>query len=408
MTPRQLAFRFFFSRKGFLNLTSSFGVVGLALGVASLVVAMAVVSGFVSTLRNSVIDVSGDIVVYRHGLLDIDASPADEILDGLVPKPFKSAPFLMIEGLIAHKGKVSGVLLEGLGESAFKGVLDYQSRVVEGKLDLSGDEDGAVPAAVGKTLAEEYGLKIGDIFRIVIPDSKTDQGDSLRPRLGKFKVVAKLELGRFDYNRRYVMAPIEGVQAFSQSEGKASGFRLRLQDSEQAQKIAFVINRDVGGSFWARSWVDANRNLFEAAQLEKLIIFVILLLIVIAGAFNVASGLYIHVLKRYPDISLLKAMGYTNRQVVKVFALQGFFVGVLGCLLGLLLGLGFCAAFVVIQDVFQLLPADMYTIDKVQVELNLLDLLMVFIVSLLICVFSTLAPALRAARLVAAEGLRYE
>ncbi len=382
-------------------------MVGLVLGVASLIVSMAVVSGYETTLKNAVIDVTGHLLVMKRGQ---SLSGEDEVQEKVIPlieSYVSHTPFVVVEAILAHNKKVNGVLVEGVDKDKINEVLKLQSRLVSGQFDL-GYTDDLPNALVGKDLAKKFNLKIGDRFRVVIPQSTGYNSEQFRAKSQRFRLVGTLDLGRYDYDIRYILTNLTAVQDFAELNNQVTGIRVRVEDSEKALQSALKIKNDVDTPYWARSWREANQNLFDAVLYEKPIIFFVVFIIVLAAGFNISSTLFVSVMKRYSDISVLKALGANRFFVLRVFTWQGLFIGVIGSFCGFLLGIAICWLLMVVQDKFGILPAEVYKIAKIEVDLRWSDAVMILLISILVCFVSTLAPALRGANLKPVEGLRYE
>ena len=399
-----VGWRYFKTGTRSIDLMSFLALAGIVLGVASLVVSMSVVSGYETTLRTVITDAFGHLTVLKKNSRESEMLNTEEIsrlIDGLMA----STPFAVAEGLLPHNKKVLGVYLEGIDPKTVRGVSNINQRLIQGNFDLSFQQQ--IPSAiVGRVLAKNFNLELGDTFSVVIPFSKAG-GTVLRPKLQRFRLTGVASFGKHDYDERLIFANRKVVKDFA---GKSSleGHRFRIQNPKLADTIADRINNEFPGNVNARSWRAMNRHLFEAIQFEKPTIFLVILIIVIAASFNVASTLYINILNKYSDIATLKALGVKRKLIAKIFVLQGLFIGFLGCSLGLAIGVGLSWFFVSFQNWFSLIPEEIYKLTFIQAELRALDLIVIFFVSMLICFFSTLAPALRGANLKPTEGLRYE
>jgi lipoprotein-releasing system permease protein len=406
MTAAWLAFRYFGSWRRFFTLTTTLSVLGMAIGVASLVVSMAVFSGYVSTLEKTVQDAVGHILVMRRGSADQEEMLRDikPYVTGLIAQ----TPFVYAEAILAHKGKINGVLIEGIDESTVRSVLNLDSRVIAGKLDLQAGPDELPKVMIGKTIAETYGLKVGDEVNLVIPLASEFQASSFRPKLGKFQIAGIINYGRYDFDSRYVVMRIDQAQDFVEIGKRITGYRLKIKDPYKAREIAENITSKFGAGYWARDWQDVNKNLFDAAKLEKAVLFVVLMILVIAAAFNIGNTLFISVVQRYRDISVLKTLGAPDRMIRRIFSWQGLMVGAVGAGFGIGLGLLLCRFFEWAQVKWKLIPADVYKIDHINLQVQGLDLLAIIGASLIVCYIATLVPARRGSRISPVEGLRYE
>lgn len=402
-----LAVRYFGSFKRFFNLSTSLAVLGMAIGVASLVVSMAVFSGYVSTLEKTVQDAVGHILVLKRGAPDQTEMLKD--ITPLVKGLQAETPFVYAEAILAHKGLISGILIEGVDLDTVHKVLNLKDRVIEGAFDLSqepGNEDGK--ALIGKEIARKFGLKVGDTFRIVVPLTNEFQAASFRPKLGKFRVTGIVNFGRYDFDSRYVVMPIFQVQKFVEIGERITGYRLKIEDPRQAKVISNAITDKFGPAYWSRDWQDVNRNLFEAAKLEKAVLFFVLMILVVAAAFNIANTLFVSVVQRYRDISVLKTLGATDKMIRRVFTAQGLIVGMVGALLGIAIGLALCNLVEWAQVRYQLVPAQVYKLDHIKLDVQISDLFVIVGVSLVVCFLATLVPSRRGAKISPVEGLRYE
>lgn len=401
-----LAYRYFGSFRRFFNLSTSLAVLGMAIGVCSLVVSMAVFSGYVSTLEKTVQDAVGHILVIKRGSAN-QAEMLNEI-EPLVRGKIAETPFIYAEAILAHAGKISGVVVEGVDLSSVHNVLNLKDRLIAGQFDLNAKPEAEPRALIGKGIAAKFGLKVGDVFRIVVPLSTEFQAASFRPKLGKFKVAGIVNFGRYDFDTRYVVMSIAQVQGFAEMGKKITGYRFKIQDPYAARAISAEIGNRFGSQYWARDWQEVNRNLFEAAKLEKAVLFVVLMILVVAAAFNIANTLFVSVVQRYRDISVLKTLGATDRFVRGIFTAQGLMVGAVGAAFGITLGLLMCRLVEWAQVRWQLIPAEVYKLDHINLDVQISDLLVIVGVSLMICFVATLVPSRRGARISPVEGLRYE
>ena len=377
-------------------------MIGLTLGVACLVVSMAVMSGYETTLRNNVADVTGHVQIIRM-ISAMDEDIEEKIKSETQVKSYSK--FLFTEAVLAHKGHISGVYLQGIESDKLKLVLGLESRLIDGSLELKGTEK--VGALIGKGIAKNYGLKKGDRFKVVVPQY-TDDPSNFRRQLAELEVAGVLDLGKQEYDDRMIITELGFVQEVSAVGEKNSGYILKLDDIGSAQIFSDHMHDVLGPKFRIRDWHDVNANIFEAVKLEKGIIFFVIFIIVIAAAFNVSISLYVNVVKRYSTIGMLKAMGMKVSHLQKIFAIQGLIMGLLGSLFGIFLGFLFCIGFTWLETKFGLLPNSVYRIDRIDVQIRFLDLFVILVASVLMSVLASFSPARRGAKLTTIEGLRYE
>lgn len=380
----------------------------MVIGVASLVVAMAVVSGFQTTLRNAVIDSVGHVIVMKRGAPLGNQADFLKRIRQISPHIQAETPFVYLEAVIAHNKRVSGVVVQGVDPESYGKVLRLDAHLRQGDFSFAASEKGVEGALIGKGLAENYQLSVGDIFRVIMPVAKEYDQSSVRPRLKKFVVRGILDLGRHDWNQRFVLVSLTAAQEFAQIGEQVMGYRLRLDHDDRSSEVAANIGQALGHEYWTRDWQDVNRNLVEAAKLEKVVIFFVLLIMVIAASFNISSTLFVSVMRRFGDISILKTLGATPKFLVRLFTIQGLFIGGMGALLGMSLGIGIAYAFMYAEKHWGLLPGEVYKLERIDIEFRATDMLAILLTSLTICYLATLAPARRGARLPPVEGLRYD
>jgi lipoprotein-releasing system permease protein len=408
---RKLSFQFWLIRRHikfggkFLNLTTFFAFIGMVLGVACLVISMSVISGFESTLKGAVTGVSGDIMLMKSGGM---IESLDELMPQvrrIVPSLVAYTPFVQSEAMIAVGGKTGGVVVQGVDPVTMGDVLELHKHVIKGALNLNSSSEFP-NALLGKTLASKYKISVGDTIQVVAPRPSRSNVNSFSPKSMKMKVVGILNLGKYDYDLRFILTTIEAAKELRGVTAGYTGLKLKVQDNSRAQEISQDLSTKLGYPYWARDWMDINRNLFEAIKLERIVIFIVLLFMVITASFNICSTLFVNVLKRFIDISILQTMGASPRFILVLFSLHGLIIGLLGSVAGV--GLGFVLSHLLAQSTLFLIPAEIYKLDHLTIEFRALDIAAIIFTSLLICLISTLAPALRGSRLKPVDGLRYE
>lgn len=405
MLSLKLALRYLKTSGRLSAATTWMAICGVAVGVASLVVSMAVVSGFEKTIQQAVIDWVGHVIVLKQGGT---IEPLDELLPRLketAPEIVAASGFLYREALVAGRGKTSGVTLNGLDEKNMDSVLNIKSRVVRGVYSLGVMSQNLPAAFIGKEIANKLGVEAGQAFTVVIPQPSKIKRSGFDPIVQKFYAAAILDLGKFEYNERVVITSLATLQSLLK-ENTITGYNIRLQNKEQSKEVASRITSKLGFPYWTKDWYDQSRNLFEAIQIEKAVLFFVLLTIVIAASFHVSSALFVSIMRRYADISILKALGANRLFLLRVFSLQGLLVGVIGTLSGVLLGLLLC--YLVMHLPWFAIPADVYKIDRLPIELRFSDMIYTVLASSAVCFLATLLPAWRGAGQNPVEGLRYE
>jgi len=395
-----LVWRFLWSGGPLINLTSSLALLGMVLGVAALVVSMAVLSGFEATLKQALIDMSGDVIVMRT---DRPIDDLDELIPEirrLAPEMIAYSPFIQTESLAAYNGKTFGVQVHGMDLKTVGSVLNLQDRIVSGTMDLT---KGIV---IGKGLAKLLEIKVGDVLTVVSPRPSETSPIGFSPSAVEMRVVGVANLGKYEYDSRFVLGSLEEVQKLRDLGSGYSGVKLKLQRSEDAEAVSRRLTGGLKAPYWTKSWYHLNENLFEAIQLEKKVIFIIVSLVVVMACFNISSTLFVNVLRRFSDMSVLATLGATPQFIRSIYVLLGLSLGLMGSVMGILVGILLSKALA--HSALFLIPAEVYKLDHLSVEFKVQDMIIIVIVSMFICWISTWAPARRGARLKPVEGLRYE
>lgn len=402
-----LAWRLLFTRRNLLSGSSLLSLLGLILGVASLVTAMAVVSGFEVTLRDSVSDVTGHVQVLRHARNGDSSMDIFDQIRGLSPSYQAASRFLRVEALLANKGKVQGVLLQGMENLTPQPTLNIHTRIVAGTDDLK--TEGETPAALaGLGLAKTYNLKPGDRVKIVMPIPDPINPEKFNRKVSEFVIRGVVDLGKYEWNERLLLTDLKPLQTLASVGDRDHGLILKYPSTDIGLQEARKLARELGFAVSVVDWRELNENLFEAVRIERVAIFFVIYVILAVTAFNVASTLFVSVIRRTEEISLLKAMGLTRNATLRVFSAQGIFFGAIALVLGIVMGIVFSEAFSLLQGRFEIMSAAVYRVHGIQAHVRFADLLAIAICTLLTCLLATLMPARRAAKLSPIEGLRHE
>lgn len=402
-----LSWRLLLSRKTLFGGSAPLALLGLVLGVAALVASMAVMSGFENTLKTAMAEVSGHVQVVKRSRFPDDWQELENRIRQSEPTLVSSTRFVFIEAVLAHQGHISGVLIQGVDTERVNKVLNFKKRTLSGSDDLTAKGDTPL-ALIGKNLAAKLNLKVGDVFRVVVPVADAIDPSKFQRRVGAFKIQGVLDLGKHDWNERFILADLKATQDLADIGDRYSGLILRLEDVDHARKAAFNLSNVLGSPYWVRDWRDSNENLFEAIQVERPGIFFVVLVITIVAAFNVSATLSMNVVQRFKDIAILKTVGLSQKDIMKIFVFQGLFMGALGLLLGFLLGVGIAYLFEWLQGSLNLISGEVYRLENIKLQIRFVDMLAIGVATLLICLVATLAPARRGAKLDPVEGLRSE
>jgi len=330
-----------------------------------------------------------------------------------------AAPFILNQVMLTHGGNAMGVVVRGLDPELEAGVSDLKKNLVQGSLEMLGGpakstgKPRRAGIILGKELARRLGVQRDDVVSMVAPASRvTPMG--LIPKIKLFKVVGFFESGMFEYDSNLAFISIYSAQKFFSMKGKVSGIEIRVEDIEQADQVAAEIQQSLGFPYYARDWMQMNKNLFSALRLEKIVMFIILILIILVAAFNIVSTLFMVVMEKNKEIAILKSMGASRSSIMKIFSYQGLIIGIVGTAVGCVGGftvvpnLNEIVGF--IEDLFGItaFPSDVYYLDKIPSDIQYFDSFLIVVFSIVICFLASLYPAWRASRLDPVEGLRYE
>lgn len=384
-----------------LGLPAILSLIGLATGVASLTVAMAVVSSYETTFTNAIVDVFGHVLVVKRGDEAITTERAVKKIESARSDVVAVTPFINFEGIVVGAGKLSGVLVQGVDEKSVDQVLRLKPRLVKGDFSI-----GDSRVLVGRAVAERYGLELGSEIKVVIPRPISRETTGFDTKVARYKVSGIVDLGKYDYDERAILTSIDDARQTLGISAPFVGLRVKLRDAKVAPDAVADLKRALGPDWWASDWTEGNRNLLRAIKYERVPIFLVIFIIMIAASFNVSSNIFIGVLRRTMDISVLRALGLSARDVAWIFRLQGGLFGVIGSLVGVMLGFALGGAFILAQKFFVILPPDVYRLSHIGAEFHGIEVVLVSISAICICLIAALAPAKKAGQLIPIEGLR--
>jgi lipoprotein-releasing system permease protein len=389
------------SRKGnaFVSVITVISVLGVMVGVAALITVIAVMTGFSSYMQDRILGTTSHILVTGvDGISEIDEIMAD-ILDqkGVVA----AAPYVMGQSLLKADGNVTGVVVRGIDPVLEAEVTELAGDMIRGSM-AELDDDGI---AIGVELARQYGLKTGDTVTLVSP-SEISSPFGMVPLMERFSVQGIFDTGMYEYDTSLVLVTTRAAQSFFDMGESVSGIAVKTDDIYMTNEISDQIQKKVGYSYWVRDWREMNQNLFSALKLEKITMFIILVLIVVVAAFNIIGTLILVVMEKGREIAILKAMGATRKNIGRIFMLEGLFIGLSGTVLGLALGLILC--YVLANYQFVELPASVYYVTTLPVKVQILDVLAICLAAVTVSFLATVYPARHASLLNPVEILRYE
>jgi lipoprotein-releasing system permease protein len=390
----------------FISIITLLSMAGVALGVMALIIVLSVMSGFEEDLKKKILGTNAHLVVLQQGGA---MRNYPEILKKVEETKGVAAvtPFIFTQAMLTSDNNVHGIVLRGIDPATAGKVINIESTLKKGSLAGLQKEDGESPPGIfiGKELAQTLGVMLDDAVVVVSPaGGLTPLGAA--PPMKKFRVAGIFDTGMYEYDTSMAYISLRSAQKFLALGDTVSGLEVKVDDIYGVKKIGDRIRKDLGFPFWTKDWMQMNRSLFAALKLERIVMFIILVLIVLVAAFGIVSTLIMVVMEKNKDIAILKSMGATARSVMRIFIFEGLIIGLVGTLLGLAGGYAICTLLAKYQ--FITLPSDVYYISRLPVKMNLLDFVLVAVSALGISFLATLYPSWQASRLDPAEALRYE
>ncbi|HEY5632681.1 MAG TPA: lipoprotein-releasing ABC transporter permease subunit [Burkholderiaceae bacterium] len=396
-------------RNGFISFISALSVAGIALGVAALITVLSVMNGFQKEVRDRMLSVLShiEVIAGREPVSD----PAALIARAReVPRVLAGAPYVTGQAMLSRDASVRGVLVRGIDPQREGDVADFIRDVKPAA--LAALRPGEFGVLIGREMSRQLLLEPGDRFALIAPQGTLTPAGVI-PRLRQLTVAGVFESGHYEYDSSLLLMNIEDAAKLFRVEG-VSGVRLRTSDMAEAPRIAEQLSLHLGSEFYVRDWSRENRNWFAAVQIEKRMMFIILMLIIAVAAFNLVSMLVMTVTDKRSDIAILRTLGATPASVMRIFVVQGAAVGflgtVLGVLLGVLLALNVDTVVSAVESLFafQVLPKGIYFISHLPSDLHAEDVAVIGLTSCVLAFVSTVYPSWRASRVRPAEALRYE
>jgi len=396
-------------RNHFISFISLTSMVGLALGVLVMILVLSVMNGFDRELRTRILGMVPHATITSYQPIDDWQALAAKVAKH--PEVVAVAPFSQLQGMLTHSGGVQPVLVNAVLPEAEKNVSIIDRHMVQGRLDdLRSGEFGIV---VGEITARRFRVNVGDKLTFILPEASVTPA-GVFPRLKRFTVVGVFKVGAELDSSLALIHTGDAARLSRWQENQVEGVRLKLHDLFQAPEVAWRIAGELGEDYVARDWTRSHGSLFQAIQMEKTMIALLLLLIVAVAAFNIISTLVMVVTDKKADIAILRTLGMTPRQIMLVFMVQGSVIGVVGTLIGGVLGgisaLNVTAWVAGLENLLgrKFLSSDVYFINYLPSQLRVEDVVLICSAALAMSFFATLYPAWRAARTEPAEALRYE
>ncbi len=409
---RMVAFRYLRARRqeGFVSVIAVISVLGIMLGVATLIIVMAVMNGFRQELLSRILGVNGHLTVYGISKpIENYGALTDRLAD--LPGVRLATPLAQGQVMIVAAGGTSFGLVRGMRPADLKARELIAGNITAG--DLSEFTEDGEAVLIGSRMAQRLGLKVGDTLTLVSPQGTTTVIGTV-PRMKSYRIAALFQVGMYEYDSTFVYMPLAAAQLFVRLPGRVNGIEVFAEDPDQVRDLRWRVNRELGPSYRTLDWQQANSSFFNAIQVERNVMFLILTLIMLVAALNIVSSLIMLVKDKGRDIAVLRTMGATRGMVMRIFLLCGASVGLIGTLAGFGLGVAFCLNIQTIQGWLERLtgtdlwPAEVRFLTQIPAVIDWTEVATVLAMALGLSFAATIYPAWRAARLDPVEALRYE
>lgn len=396
-------------RESFISVISAISFLGIMLGVGTLIVVMAVMTGFRADLLDRILGINGHAVVLPYsGQFEDRQGLSDRLqnIEGVV----LATPVIDGQAMFSSGASVRGVLVRGMPEAKLKQITRLAQSIDAGTLDGIAEAKGV---AIGGRLANLAGLSVGDKIALIAPrGAVTPFGTA--PRVRQFPIVAIFNIGMSEFDSNFVFMPIDAAGSFFSIGAQGGAIDIVLDDPDAITERAAALRDEIGAAHYLRDWQERNQTLSGALEVERNVMFLILTMILLVASLNIVSGMVMLVRDKGRDIAVLRSIGASRAMVMRVFFITGASIGVLGTLAGLVIGTLFCAyieevrQFLIWLTGAELFPAQVYFLDKMPARMVASDVIQITLIALGLSFVSTLYPAWRAAALEPVEALRYE
>jgi len=397
-------------RNHFISFISAISMAGIVLGVWALITVMSIMNGFHADLRARILFVVSHVTVSDAGgdLADWRAAASQTAAH---PRVRAQAPYILGQGMLTRGGRATGALIRGVAPAREREVSQVLAHIIEGDADAL--QAGEFRIILGASLARALGAGVGDKVTLLAPRGRVTPA-GLLPRLKRFTVAGLFRIDMHEYDSGIALVHIDDAAKLFTAAGRVSGLRLTLDEVEQAPRVRLELARQLGGGYRIRDWSMEHANFFRALQIEKRVVFIVLLLIIAVAAFNIVSTQVMIVTDKRADVAILRTLGLSPAGVMKIFVVQGAVIGAAGTVLGGVLGVATAlnveTLIPAIENLFntELFPVDVYLITDFPAEMRWPDVARIIAAALSMSFLATIYPAWKASRVAPADALRYE
>jgi len=407
-------------KQAFFSIITVISIISVTIGVMTLITVLGVMSGFENDLKGKILGTNAHIRIFKFDK-GIENYPSVSSQVAKIPGVMATTPFVYSEAMLSSEAAVSGIVLVGINPETVGQVTNLKQNLIKGNLDnlMHPGLPGLPPHApnlpgifIGKELAKNFGLSYLDEVTVISPlGEQTPMG--MVPKMKKFRIVGIFDSGMYEYDTKWTYIFLPTAQQFFQIGEAVTGIEVKVSNPYEAHTIAGDINKKLGFSYQARDWMEMNKNLFSALRIEKIIMFIILVLIILVASFGIISILIMVVMEKTSDIAIMKTMGAKASSIMKIFMIDGLVIGIFGTLLGTIGGLSLGKNIQTVANLLEkrfhinVFPPDVYYIDKVPFQINPTDITLIIVITLTVSFFATVFPSWQASRLDPAEALRY-
>jgi len=396
-------------KQRFISLVTFFSIIGVMVGVMTLIIVLSVMSGFEKEVRTRILDINAHIFVLS---LKGPISEYQKLMNRVKQEPgiIGVAPFIYSQVMVKSDQNVSGAVLRGVEVESISKVSNLPKILKAGKIESLNTSElkhgQMLPCLImGQELAKNLGVWVGDVVSVISPFGEITPLGQI-PKVKQFLVSGIFASDMYDYDSSLIYISLQQAQQFLALGDTVTGLEVKIDEIFKARELARTLQNKLGFPFWTKNWIDMNKSLFSALKLEKTTMFLILILIIVVAVLNIGSSLIMMVMEKVKDIAILKTMGATDKDIMKIFIYQGLIIGFLGTVLGIIGGISVCL--LLKEYHFIHLPQDVYSLSCLPVELRWGDIIAITLGAITLSFLSTIHPARQAARLDPVEALRYE